>query len=86
MAVFADNQIMHTAQLAIGGLHVTRDLAIGLSTTLIHAERLKTLYGNVESSPDDDRELLAGSIGGRRGPSACKGSAQHGGEHHPSTA
>jgi len=58
MAVFADNQIMHTAQLAIGGLHVTRDLAIGLSTTLIHAERLKTLYGNVEASPDDDRELL----------------------------
>ena len=58
MAVFADNQIMHTAQLAIGGLHVTRDLAIGLSTTLIHAERLKTLYGNVEFSPDDDRELL----------------------------
>jgi cell division protein FtsA len=58
MAVFADNQIMHTAHLAIGGLHVTRDLAIGLSTTLIHAERLKTLYGNVEASPDDDRELL----------------------------
>ena len=58
MAVFADNQIMHTAQLAIGGLHVTRDLAIGLSTTLVHAERLKTLYGNVEASPDDDRELL----------------------------
>ncbi|HVZ08901.1 cell division protein FtsA [Rhodopila sp.] len=58
MAVFADNQIMHTAQLAIGGQHVTRDLAIGLSTTLAHAERLKTLYGNVEASPDDDRELL----------------------------
>jgi cell division protein FtsA len=58
MAVYADNQIMHTSQLAIGGLHVTKDLAIGLSTTLIHAERLKTLYGNVESSPDDERELL----------------------------
>jgi cell division protein FtsA len=58
MAVYADNQIMHTSQLAIGGLHVTKDLAIGLSTTLIHAERLKTLYGNVEASPDDDRELL----------------------------
>jgi cell division protein FtsA len=58
MAVYADNQIMHTAQLAIGGLHVTKDLAIGLSTTLIHAERLKTLYGNVEASPDDERELL----------------------------
>jgi cell division protein FtsA len=58
MAVYADRQMMHTAQLPIGGLHVTKDLAIGLSTTLIHAERLKTLYGNVESSPDDDREML----------------------------
>jgi cell division protein FtsA len=58
MAVYADKQMMHTAQLAIGGLHVTKDLAIGLSTTLVHAERLKTLYGNVESSPDDERELL----------------------------
>lgn len=58
MAVYADRQMMHTAQLPIGGLHVTKDLAIGLSTTLVHAERLKTLYGNVESSPDDERELL----------------------------
>jgi len=58
MAVFADGQLMHTAQLPIGGLHVTKDLATGLSTTLVHAERLKTLYGNVESSPDDERELL----------------------------
>ncbi len=58
MAVYADKQMMHTAQIPMGGLHVTKDLAIGLSTTLIHAERLKTLYGNVESSPDDERELL----------------------------
>jgi cell division protein FtsA len=58
MAVYADRQMTHTAHLPIGGLHVTKDLAIGLSTTLIHAERLKTLYGNVESSPDDERELL----------------------------
>jgi cell division protein FtsA len=58
MAVYAERQIMHTACLPIGGLHVTKDLAIGLSTTLVHAERLKTLFGNVETSPDDDRELL----------------------------
>jgi cell division protein FtsA len=58
MAVFAEGQLMHTAQLPIGGLHVTKDLAAGLSTTLAHAERLKTLFGNVESSPDDERELL----------------------------
>ena len=58
MAVFADGQLLHTAQLPIGGLHVTKDLATGLSTTLAHAERLKTLYGNVQSSPDDEREML----------------------------
>ena len=58
MAVFADGQLLHTAQLPIGGLHVTKDLATGLSTTLAHAERMKTLYGNVQSSPDDEREIL----------------------------
>ena len=58
MAVFADRQLLHTAQLPIGGLHVTADLAAGLSTTLAAAERLKTLYGNVERSPDDEKEIL----------------------------
>lgn len=58
MAVFADGQLLHTAQLPVGGLHVTKDLATGLSTTLAHAERMKTLYGNVQSSPDDEREIL----------------------------
>jgi cell division protein FtsA len=58
MAVFVDAQLQHTAQLPIGGLHVTKDIAAGLSTTLVYAERLKTLYGNVQSSPDDERELL----------------------------
>jgi cell division protein FtsA len=58
IAVFAENQLLHTAQLPIGGLHVTKDLATGLSTTLAHAERLKTLFGNVEKSPDDENEML----------------------------
>lgn len=58
MAVFAENQLMHTAQLPIGGAHVTNDLARILSTPVAHAERLKTLFGNVEGSPDDERELL----------------------------
>ncbi|HET8995813.1 MAG TPA: cell division protein FtsA [Acetobacteraceae bacterium] len=58
MAVFAEGQLLHTAQLPIGGLHVTKDLATGLSTSINHAERLKTLYGNVQACADDDRELL----------------------------
>jgi cell division protein FtsA len=58
MAVFAEGQILHTAQLPIGGTHVTNDIARLLSTTVVHAERLKTLYGNAQPSPDDEREML----------------------------
>ena len=58
MAVFAEGQLLHTAQLPIGGVHVTNDLARLLSTPVAHAERLKTLYGNVHSCPDDEREML----------------------------
>jgi cell division protein FtsA len=58
MAVFAEGQLLHTAQLPMGGVHVTNDLARVLSTPVAHAERLKTLFGNVHSSPDDEREML----------------------------
>ncbi len=44
--------------MPIGGLHVTRDIADILSTPLAIAERLKTLYGTAEPSPDDEREML----------------------------
>jgi len=37
---------------------VTGDVARMLSTSIAHAERLKALYGNVQGSPDDDREFL----------------------------
>ncbi len=59
MAVFSEGQLLHTAMLALGGQHVTNDIARLLSTTVAHAERLKTLYGNAQPSPDDEREMLA---------------------------
>jgi cell division protein FtsA len=58
MAVFAEGQLLHTAQLPIGGQHVTNDLARMLSTPVVHAERLKTLYGNAQPCKDDEREML----------------------------
>ncbi|MCW3477896.1 cell division protein FtsA [Limobrevibacterium gyesilva] len=58
MAVFAEGQLLHTAQLPVGGAHVTNDIARVLSTPVAHAERLKTLYGSAQSSPDDEREML----------------------------
>lgn len=58
IAVFAEGQVVHTAMLPVGGQHVTNDVARLLSTHVAHAERLKSLYGTCQSSPDDVRELL----------------------------
>jgi len=58
LAVFAEGQLLHTAHLPLGGLHVTRDIAGMLSTPLDSAERLKIMYGNAHASPDDEREIL----------------------------
>ncbi|MDD2794430.1 MAG: cell division protein FtsA [Acidocella sp.] len=58
MAVFSEGQVVHTAQIPLGGIHVTNDIARGFSTSVVHAERLKALFGNCQGSPDDERELL----------------------------
>lgn len=58
LAVFSEGQLLHTAQLPVGGNHVTNDVARLLSTPVAEAERLKTVYGNAEPSPDDEREIL----------------------------
>jgi len=58
IAVFVENQVVYVDTLAIGGNHVTADIAKGLSTPVIKAERLKTMHGSVVQSPADARELL----------------------------
>jgi cell division protein FtsA len=59
MAVFSEGQLLHTSSLPIGGQHATNDIARGLSTSVSHAERLKTLYGHAQPSPDDERVMVA---------------------------
>jgi cell division protein FtsA len=58
LAVFQGGQLVYTDTIPVGGVHVTNDIARGLSTPLIHAERMKTLYGSALPSPSDDREIL----------------------------
>ncbi|HXP95551.1 MAG TPA: cell division protein FtsA [Telmatospirillum sp.] len=58
IAVFQGGHLMHTDTIPVGGVHVTNDIARGLSTPLMHAERMKTLYGSALPSPSDDREIL----------------------------
>ncbi|MCG8511841.1 MAG: cell division protein FtsA [Rhodospirillales bacterium] len=58
IAVFFDGELIHTEVVPVGGVHVTNDIARGLSTPVVHAERMKTLYGSAIPSPSDDREVL----------------------------
>jgi cell division protein FtsA len=58
LAVFLGGQLVHTDVIAVGGAHVTNDIARGLSTPLASAERMKTLYGSAIPSAADDREIL----------------------------
>jgi len=58
VAVFFDSELIHTDSIPLGGLHVTRDLARGLSTPMTQAERIKTLYGSCQPSPSDSRQMI----------------------------
>lgn len=58
IAVYFDGELIHTDSVPVGGGHVTNDIARGLSTPVVHAERIKTLYGSAIPSPSDDREIL----------------------------
>ncbi len=70
VAVFHDGNLIYGDVLPIGGHHVTKDLARGLSTTIAHAERIKTLYGSALPSIYDDRELISVPVLGERGVDA----------------
>ena len=59
VGVFSGGRLIHVDAVALGGIHVTRDVARGLNVSVSDAERLKTLYGACIASPSDDRETIA---------------------------
>ena len=58
IGIYSNGNLVYTDSLKVGGFHITNDLAHGLSTSLSHAERLKTLYGSAISSSRTDRENI----------------------------
>lgn len=58
LTAYADGHLVAVDSVPIGGLHITRDLARGLSTTLRQAERLKVLHGTALGSAADARHML----------------------------
>jgi cell division protein FtsA len=49
LAVYEENNLIHTAIIPVGSMHITNDIAIGLRCTIDTAEKVKTLYG--QASP-----------------------------------
>lgn len=58
MSVFANGKFQHADTLPIGGLHVTGDLARGLSTRNDYAERLKVMHGSALPGSGDERDMV----------------------------
>jgi cell division protein FtsA len=55
---FNAGHLVAADSIPLGGQHITNDIALGLTTTLAHAERMKALHGNLLISIHDDLEML----------------------------
>ena len=58
IAVFSGGRFVHADGFALGGPHVTMDLARGLNARIADAERIKAIYGSVLMGGSDDRDMI----------------------------
>ncbi len=58
IAIFLGGSIWHSAIIPIGGDHVTSDIAYGLRTPRVEAEKLKKLYGSALVSMVDNEQMI----------------------------
>jgi cell division protein FtsA len=58
MAAFLNGRLVYVDGFALGGQHVTMDIARGLNARVSDAERIKTLYGSVISGGSDERDMI----------------------------
>ena len=59
IAIFNENKFVYADAIAVGGNHITMDIARGLSTRLDEAERLKVKQGSALPSIADERDMLS---------------------------
>jgi cell division protein FtsA len=59
VSVFSEGHLVYCDALAIGGHHLTLDIARHLSVSVTDAERLKTVYGSVLPGQADEREMIS---------------------------
>ena len=58
ISIFENNKFVFGDTISVGSNNVTLDIARGVSTNIASAERLKTLYGSLLTSPSDDHEII----------------------------
>jgi len=67
MAVFSKGAIKHTSVLPLGGDNLTYDIAIGLRTPKLEAEKIKIKYGcGLSSLIGKDETIEVPGVGGRK--------------------
>jgi cell division protein FtsA len=71
--VFAQGAVRHTAVFALGGNHLTNDIAVGLRTSLADSEKIKIKYGCASTSMVKKEETIeVPNVGGRRARSLSR--------------
>ncbi|HQU71114.1 MAG TPA: cell division protein FtsA [Calditrichia bacterium] len=66
IAMFFDGHIQHTSVVALGGQHLTSDIAIGLRTPQDMAEEIKLKYGTTSrESVNSSESIMVPGVGGR---------------------
>jgi cell division protein FtsA len=58
VSVFSGGRFTYCDGFALGGNHVTMDLARGLNARISDAERIKTFYGSVLAGGSDERDMI----------------------------
>jgi len=67
IAIFSDDAIKQTSVLALGGHHISNDIAVGLRTPFEEAERIKKKFGAASARLlTSDDVITVPSVGGRR--------------------
>jgi cell division protein FtsA len=67
IAVFSDGSIRHTSVISVGGDQLTNDIAVGLRTPMVEAEKIKKRYGcALGSLVDKDETMAVPGVGGRQ--------------------
>ncbi len=58
IGVFFEGRLVFADCIPVGGHHITKDIARGLTTPIQEAERVKTLHGTAMAGIGDDRETI----------------------------